>query len=97
MRKKVAFAASVALITALGATSSVFAGEVQGPPGPGNTNGYTPIENGTAASLCAFSGLNDYNQGQQLFQTQNWGQDTRLGINEGPIPGIGCNPTRAAG
>jgi len=42
-----------------------------------------------------YSGLNDYNQGQQLTQTQNWGQDVRLGIagTEGPSPGTGCNPT----
>jgi hypothetical protein len=95
MRKKLAVAASAALIAALSATSSVFAGEIKGPPGGGG--GPTPIESGTAASLCAFSGLNDFNQGQQMFITQNWGQDTRFGIVEGPSPSIGCNPTRSGG
>jgi hypothetical protein len=95
MRKKLAVAASAAMLAALCATSSAFAGEVKGPPGSGG--GSTPIRSGVAASLCAFSGLNDYQQGQTLFHTQNWGQDTRLGIIEGPPPSIGCNPTASSG
>jgi hypothetical protein len=94
MRKKLAVAASAALLAGLCATSSAFAGEVKGPPGPGGAS--TPIRSGVSASLCAFSGLNDYVQGQTITQTQNWGQDTRLGIIEGPSPSIGCNPTRTS-
>ena len=95
MRKKFAVAICVAAVTALTA-SPALAGEVTGPPGAGNGKS-TPIRDGTARSLCAFSGLNDFVQGQTASPTQNWGQDVVLGIagQEGPPPGIGCNPTRA--
>ena len=94
MRKKLALAVCVTAISALSA-SSALAGEITGPPGGGGTS--TPIRDGTARSLCAFSGLNDFVQGQTDSITQNWGQDIVLGIagEEGPPPGIGCNPTRA--
>jgi hypothetical protein len=46
-----------------------------------------------AKSLCAFSGLNDLEQGQTQTKAQNWGQDIVTGIIEGPPPSIGCNPT----
>jgi hypothetical protein len=92
MRNRLVIAAGAALMMTLTATSSVFAGEIAGPPGGGGKP--TPIASGVSASLCAFSGLNDYNQGQTAFQTQNYGQDIRLGIYQGPSPSIGCNPTR---
>ncbi len=93
MRKKLAVAVCVTAISALSA-SSALAGEITGPPGGGGKP--TAIRD-HAHSLCAFSGLNDFNQGQTDTITQNWGQDVRLGIagQEGPPPGIGCNPTRA--
>jgi hypothetical protein len=91
MRKKFAVAVCIGAVTALTA-SPAFAGEVKGPPGGGGGDTAGPLN---SASLCAFSGLNDFNQGQTETITQNWGQDVRLGIagQEGPIPGIGCNPT----
>jgi hypothetical protein len=63
---------------------------VKGPPGGGGGATAAPLN---AHSLCAFSGLNDFNQGQTLTITQNWGQDIVTGIIEGPPPSIGCNPT----
>ena len=59
-------AACIAALTA----GSALAGEVKGPP-----TGGTPTSNDTAApshsnSLCAYSGLNDYNNGQTVRQTQ---------------------------
>jgi hypothetical protein len=95
MRRILSVAATVAALAAA-AASGALAGEVKGPPGSSSGG----VQNDTqgpahAASWCVYSGLNDYNQGQQLTQTQNWGQDVRLGIagTEGPSPGTGCNPT----
>jgi hypothetical protein len=89
MRKKLAVAVCVTAVTALSA-SSALAGEVKGPPHSGGGATAAPAH---ANSLCAFSGLNDFNQGQTLTITQNWGQDIVTGIIEGPPPSIGCNPT----
>lgn len=97
MRRKFAATASAALIAALGAGAAL-AGEVQGPPGAANQPGtYTPIENDVAASACAFNGLNDYQQGQKVYITQNYGTNIKLGLDPAiyGFPGTGCNPTRA--
>jgi hypothetical protein len=96
MRRTLATALCAAVVTGLGAGTAL-AGEVIGPPGTSGGG----VQTDTAApahanSLCAYSGLNDYNQGQVLTITQNWGQDTRLGIVEGPSPSIGCNPTKSS-
>ena len=93
MRSGLAAAVCAIVFGTVGA-SGALAGEVIGPPGTSSGG----IQNDTAGpahsnSLCAYSGLNDYNQGQKLTITQNWGQDTKLGIVEGPSPSIGCNPT----
>ncbi len=95
MHAKLATAVCAAIIAGVTAGGAL-AGEVTGPPGSSSGG----VQNDTqgpahAASWCVFSGLNDNNQGQTLTQTQNWGQDVRLGIagQEGPSPGIGCNPT----
>jgi hypothetical protein len=69
MHKALIGALLAALIAALTAGSAL-AGEVKGPP-----TGGTPTSNDTAApahsnSLCAYSGLNDYNNGQTVRQTQ---------------------------
>ena len=97
MCKKVAAASCAALITAL-AAGSALAGEVHGPPGAANQPGaYTPVHFGVAASGCAFSGLNDFQQGQTARITQNYGTNIQLGLDPAifGFPGIGCNPTRA--
>jgi hypothetical protein len=69
MHKALIGALLAAFIAALSAGSAL-AGEVKGPP-----TGGTPTSNDTAApahsnSLCAYSGLNDYNNGQTVRQTQ---------------------------
>jgi hypothetical protein len=97
MRRKFAAAACAALIATLGAGSAL-AGEVQGPPGADNQPGTpTPIADGVAASECAFSGLNDYQQGHTARITQNYGTNIQLGLDPAifGFPGTGCNPTRA--
>jgi hypothetical protein len=93
MQRKIAVAVCALALTALTA-SPALAGEVTGPPGGGGKPTAAPTH---AHSLCAFSGLNDFKQGQTGSITQNWGQDIVLGIagQEGPPPGVGCNPTAA--
>jgi len=62
-------AVSVAAVALTLSASVAFAGEVKGPPGTiHNTNDTAAPAH--ANSACAFSGLNDYNQGQTLSQVQ---------------------------
>ena len=61
-----AVAACVAAVVGAGASAAV-AGEVTGPPGAGNVR---PKGVNPNASICAFSGLNDYIDGQTDRQTQ---------------------------
>lgn len=95
MRKT--FAAVFAAVFAIAAgAGSALAGEVKGPPtGTPGQGGFTPIENGVAASNCAYNGLNDFIQGQTDAITQNYGTNIKLGIDAG-FPGdsgfFGCNP-----
>lgn len=78
MRNKLAVMASAVIVAGLSA-GAAFAGEIKGPPyqgdpvpgGIGNESNSTPAgEN--AHSLCAFSGLNDYDSilGQTTKPTQ---------------------------
>jgi hypothetical protein len=95
MRRKLVAAMCAAVVAALSA-SGALAGEVIGPPGTSSGGNQTDTQGPShSASWCVYSGLNDFNQGQTQTITQNWGQDVRLGIagQEGPIPGVGCNPT----
>lgn len=69
MRRFCLLAGAVFALVAAGGTGAL-AGEVKGPP-----TGGTPNTNHTAApdnahSICAFSGLNDYINGQNDRQTQ---------------------------
>ena len=69
-RRLITALAATALLT-LGAASTVFAGEVKGPPGTiNNTNDTAAMSN--ANSACAASGLNDLDQesGQTASQVQ---------------------------
>jgi hypothetical protein len=70
----------------------------QGPPEirPPNDPG---VETGAdvANSFCAFSGLNDFEEGVFPFltKTQNYGQLVQQGFKgEFPSPGDACNPTK---
>jgi hypothetical protein len=104
MHKALIGALLAAFIAALTAGSAL-AGEVKGPP-----TGGTPTSNDTAApahsnSLCAYSGLNDYNNGQTVRQTQT-PKDAAPGSaahgwtipdgNGGTIT-ISCNPNGVVG
>jgi hypothetical protein len=59
-----AVAACAATVVGAGASAAV-AGEITGPPGAGSPKGVNPN-----ASICAFSGLNDFIDGQTDRQTQ---------------------------
>jgi hypothetical protein len=106
------FFAATACVTAVSSicAMSAFAGEVKGPPyqGPPVPGGIADSSNTTAAvtnghaSLCAFSGLNDYdaNLGQTERQTQTPKDAAPGSAAHGwtiTIPGVGdvtisCNP-----
>lgn len=70
MQKYVATAVCAAALAGLGA-GAAFAGEVKGPPtgGAPNTN-YNTAATSHANSICVFSGLNDFQNGQTSRQTQ---------------------------
>ena len=67
MRRLFIVAASIAVLVGAGA-SGAFAGEVKGPPGnpPGGATGAPEHSN----SDCSYNGLNDFNQGPDIEQTQ---------------------------
>jgi hypothetical protein len=65
-------AVCTAALTGVGA-SAALAGEVKGPPNRDNNTDFTPVHDHVAASICSFNGLNDFTQGQEEFQVQNFG------------------------
>ncbi|MES2905400.1 MAG: hypothetical protein V4696_14545 [Pseudomonadota bacterium] len=68
-------------------SSPAWAGEVTG------TGESTPIRNGVANSICAFSGLNDDGAGPNPA-VQSYGQQVAFFRGRAPfhgIPGISCN------
>ena len=68
MRKFRSFAVAACVVAAVGVgASAAVAGEVKGPPGADNVR---PKGVNPNASLCAYSGLNDYVNGQTDRQTQ---------------------------
>ena len=69
MRKKFAAAICAAAVAGLSASAAV-AGEVKGPPTGGSPNTNTTQGPAHANSACAYSGLNDYINGQTDRQTQ---------------------------
>jgi hypothetical protein len=89
MRKAFATALCAAFITVLTAGAAL-AGEVKGPP-----TGGTPTSNVTAApahanSVCAFSGLNDYTNGQSASIVQTAADSFKYyGLPPG-TPGTAC-------
>jgi hypothetical protein len=60
---------SATAVVLLLSASAAFAGEVKGPPGTINNTNDTAAP-AHANSACAFSGLNDYGNGQTVSQVQ---------------------------
>jgi hypothetical protein len=87
---KVQIAVAATCVVGLVGAGSVFAGERTGSGKP------TPVNNYTAKSFCAFSGLedNDFESPVVPGVTQNWGQIVKVA---GPLGGAadvggdGCN------
>ena len=59
---------ALTVVLALGLMGPASAGEITG------TGESTPIRSGVASSICAFSGLNDFEDPVFTGRTQNWGQ-----------------------
>jgi hypothetical protein len=107
-------AACAAVVLGVGATSAL-AGEIKGPPyqgapvpgGIGNADNSTAAVTNGRASLCAFSGLNDFDSqlGQNDRQTQTPKDAAPGSAAHGwtiTIPGVGevtisCNPNGPVG
>ena len=84
-------AVGAALLLLAISTGAVLAGEVTG------TGEETPIKEGVANSICAFSGLNDREEGEGPTEprVQSWGEIVSTFGPLGGAPGTACNPTRA--
>jgi hypothetical protein len=67
--RRLGLAVSVAAVVLTLSTSAVFAGEIKGPPGTIDSTNRTGAP-AHANSACAFSGLNDFNNGQTASQVQ---------------------------
>jgi hypothetical protein len=86
MRKALVTAVCAAFITALTA-GLARAGEVIGPPGGGTTDTAAPLH---ANSVCAFSGLNDFLNGQTVSIVQTAADSFKYyGFPHG-TPGTAC-------
>jgi len=89
VRRRLAVAICVTVFACLSAGGAL-AGEVKGPP-----TGGTPTTNDTAApahanSICAFSGLNDYVNGQTASRVQTAADSFKYyGLPPG-TPGTAC-------
>jgi hypothetical protein len=104
VKQLLAVGASTALL-GLAAASGALAGEVKGPPTGGDPNSNSTAAVDNAHSLCAYSGLNDYINGQTDRQTQT-PKDAAPGSaahgwtipdgNGGTIT-ISCNPNGVVG
>ena len=69
LANRFATAVSATAVVLCLSAGAAFAGEVKGPPGTINNTNVTAAP-AHANSACAFSGLNDYNNGQTASQVQ---------------------------
>ena len=69
LTRRIGVAISVAAVVLTLSASAAFAGGVQGPPGTIDNTNRTGAP-AHANSACAFSGLNDFNNGQTVSQVQ---------------------------
>jgi hypothetical protein len=90
------FIAAVLCSAAVASASAgaAFAGEVIGPPGtpgvPGSGSGIETAAPAHANSICAFSGLNDFRNGQNVSIVQSPGQIVSSGSGPPGVPGQAC-------
>jgi hypothetical protein len=69
LTRRIGVAVSVTVVVLTLSASAAFAGEVKGPPGTINNTNRTGAP-AHANSACAFSGLNDFGNGQNVSQVQ---------------------------
>ena len=70
LMKRFGVAVSVAAVVLSLSASAAFAGEVKGPPTGGVSTSNDTAAPAHANSACAFSGLNDFHNGQTVSQVQ---------------------------
>jgi len=84
-RSKSMLASAVCAVAMIGIGSgTALAGEVTGSGKPTSAPQH-------ANSICAFSGQNDFENGQTIFHVQSPGQEHRLGFTPPGVPGTACN------
>jgi hypothetical protein len=91
MRMKSSLAAAVCVAAITGASASAaFAGEVKGPPTGGTSTSNDTAAPAHANSICAFSRLNDYTNGQNTSIVQTAADSFKYyGLPHG-TPGTAC-------
>ena len=85
-RLAVVLAVAVTGVCANGA----FAGEVKGPPTGGASTSNDTAAPAHANSICAFSGLNDYTNGQTASQVQTAAESFKFYGDPHGTPGTAC-------
>jgi len=90
LMKRFGVAVSVAAVVLSLSASAAFAGEVKGPPTGGVSTSNDTAAPAHANSICAFSGLNDYTNGQTVSQVQTAADSFKYyGLPKG-TPGEAC-------
>ena len=90
LMKRFGVAVSVAAVVLSLSASAAFAGEVKGPPTGGVSTSNDTAAPAHANSICAFSGLNDYTNGQSVSQVQTAADSFKYyGLPKG-TPGEAC-------
>jgi len=91
MRVRTSLVAVVCAVAVAGAGSSAaFAGEVKGPPTGGTSTANDTAAPAHANSICAFSGLNDFTNGQNTSRVQTAADSFKFyGLPHG-TPGTAC-------
>jgi hypothetical protein len=91
MRVRTSLVAVVCTVAVAGAgASAAFAGEVKGPPTGGTSTSNDTAAPAHANSICAFSGLNDFTNGQNTSRVQTAADSFKFyGLPHG-TPGTAC-------
>jgi hypothetical protein len=91
MRFRSSLVAAVCAVAITGVTAgAAFAGEVKGPPTGGTSTSDRTAAPAHANSICAFSGLNDFTNGQNTSRVQTAADSFKYyGLPHG-TPGTAC-------
>jgi hypothetical protein len=91
MRFRSSLVAALCAVVVTGASAgAAFAGEVKGPPSGGTSTSNDTAAPAHANSICAFSGLNDFTNGQNTSRVQTAADSFKYyGLPHG-TPGTAC-------